>query len=60
MGAGSGGEIMDAELEYFINRSTGALQKLVQNYENGDFYIRYFTNFGEQHEIKVKVSLTDY
>lgn len=52
-----GGEIIDDELKYSVHGSDGDLQRLIKNYDNGYFYIRYLTNTGTRHERKLKLTL---
>lgn len=48
----NGGGIIDDELEYSIHGSNGNLQKLIEHYGNGNFYIHYSNNTGAKYEIK--------
>lgn len=55
-----GGEILDDEIDYYLSGSNGILSKLVQNYDNGAFYILYHTNFGKRCEEKISVTFTEH
>lgn len=52
-----GGEIIDDELRYYIDSDSEAIKKLIKNYKNGSFYIRYVTNSGAKHEVKMTLTL---